>query len=91
MHIPLRLMGAGCPRAHRTRAGLLRHPPHAQEPTPAVGHDDTAPTTDGKPRSTMPGYLAASDGRLSRIDPILTGHQLTDGTGTLIAHQVENE
>ncbi|WP_218779381.1 beta-galactosidase [Streptomyces sp. NRRL B-24572] len=39
----------------------------------------------------MPDYLAASDERLSRIDPIPAGHQLTDGTGTPIAYQVENE
>ncbi|MFC1408639.1 beta-galactosidase [Streptacidiphilus sp. N1-12] len=48
-------------------------------------------TEPGKDRSTDPTYLAAADEWLSHIDPILARHQLTNGTGTVIAYQVENE
>ncbi|MFC1404100.1 MULTISPECIES: beta-galactosidase [Streptacidiphilus] len=48
-------------------------------------------TLPGKDRSTDPTYLAAADEWLSRIDAILARHQLTNGTGTVIAYQVENE
>ncbi|MEY9966197.1 beta-galactosidase GanA [Streptacidiphilus sp. MAP12-16] len=45
----------------------------------------------GRDRSTDPTYLAAADEWLSHIDPILARHQLTNGTGTVITYQVENE
>jgi beta-galactosidase GanA len=48
-------------------------------------------TLPGKDRSTDPTYLAAADEWLSHIDPILARHQLTNGTGTVITYQVENE
>ncbi|MFE0463418.1 beta-galactosidase, partial [Kitasatospora sp. NPDC058965] len=45
----------------------------------------------GKARSTDPAYLAAVDEWTSHIDPVLARHQLTNGTGSVIAYQVENE
>ncbi len=48
-------------------------------------------TLPGKARSTNPAYLAAVDEWSSQIDPILARHQLTNGTGSVIAYQVENE
>jgi beta-galactosidase GanA len=45
----------------------------------------------GRARSTAPDYLAAADEWLTRIDAILARHQFTDGTGSVITYQVENE
>jgi beta-galactosidase GanA len=45
----------------------------------------------GRARSTAPDYLAAADEWLTRIDAILARHQFTDGTGSIITYQVENE
>lgn len=42
-------------------------------------------------RSNDPVNLAYSDEWLSQIDPILARHQLSNGTGTIIVAQVENE
>jgi len=48
-------------------------------------------TIQGRARSTAPDYLAAAYEWLSQIDPIIARHQLSDGTGSVIACQVENE
>ena len=45
----------------------------------------------GQKRSGDPAYLAYSDEWMSHIDPILARHQLTNGTGTIVFTQVENE
>ena len=45
----------------------------------------------GRARSTAPDYLAAADEWLTRIDAILARHQFTNGTGSVITYQVENE
>jgi beta-galactosidase GanA len=45
----------------------------------------------GKDRSADPQYLKYADEWLSHIDAILARHQLTNGTGSVIAYQVENE
>ena len=42
-------------------------------------------------RSPDPAYLKLADQWMSQIDRILARHQLTDGRGTVIAYQVENE
>ncbi|WP_406456652.1 beta-galactosidase [Streptomyces sp. NBC_00876] len=42
-------------------------------------------------RTTDPAYLKYSDEWMTRIDRILARHQLTNGTGTVIQYQVENE
>ncbi len=48
-------------------------------------------TLPGSARTDNPAYLAAADEWLNQIDPILARHQLTNGTGSVIAYQVENE
>ena len=48
-------------------------------------------TRPGLDRSDDPQYLKWADQWLTRIDAILARHQLTNGTGTVIAYQVENE
>ncbi|WP_329741621.1 beta-galactosidase [Dyella sp. A6] len=42
-------------------------------------------------RSPDPAYLKLADQWMTQIDRILARHQLTDGRGTVIAYQVENE
>lgn len=42
-------------------------------------------------RTDDPEYLAAVDEWLARINAIIARHQLNDGRGTVILHQIENE
>ena len=42
-------------------------------------------------RSTDPTYLKFADEWLSQIDPIIARHQVTNGTGTVLLDQIENE
>jgi len=44
-----------------------------------------------KNRSPDPAYLELADQWMTQIDRVLARHQLTDGRGTVIAYQVENE
>src|SRR5882762_2129931 len=48
-------------------------------------------TQAGRDRSNDPRYLAAADEWMTRINTILARHQLTNGTGTVILDQIENE
>ncbi|QKV72964.1 beta-galactosidase [Amycolatopsis sp. Hca4] len=48
-------------------------------------------TQAGRARSDAPGYLAAADEWLTRIDRIIGRHQYTDGRGPVILYQIENE
>ncbi|WP_177198688.1 beta-galactosidase, partial [Streptomyces colonosanans] len=70
---------------------IARPGPYINAETDGGGFPGWLVTQKGKARSTAPDYLAAADEWLSRIDPILARHQLTNGTGTVIAYQVENE
>jgi beta-galactosidase len=45
----------------------------------------------GKLRTNDPAYLAFAAEWQQHIDPILARHQLTNGTGSVILYQVENE
>ncbi|OIJ90445.1 hypothetical protein BIV24_18030 [Streptomyces colonosanans] len=53
---------------------------------PAWLHNQVSET-----RTTDPGWLKYSDEWQTQIDRILARHQLTNGTGTVIQYQVENE
>lgn len=44
-----------------------------------------------KNRSADPAYLKLADEWMTQIDRILARHQITDGRGSVIAYQVENE
>ncbi|GAA2533928.1 beta-galactosidase [Winogradskya humida] len=48
-------------------------------------------TQAGRARSDAPDYLAATDEWQSAIDPIIARHQVTDGGGSVILYQIENE
>jgi beta-galactosidase GanA len=70
---------------------IARPGPYINAEVDGGGFPDWLLTQAGRARSTAPDYLAASDEWLSRIDPIIARHQLTNGTGTVITYQVENE
>ncbi|PJN40256.1 beta-galactosidase [Streptomyces sp. CB02959] len=70
---------------------IARPGPYINAETDGGGFPGWLVTQKGKARSTAPDYLAAADEWLSQINPILARHQLTNGTGTIIAYQVENE
>jgi beta-galactosidase len=48
-------------------------------------------TQKGHSRSTAPDYLSAALDWQRHIDAILARHQLTNGTGSVILYQIENE
>ncbi len=48
-------------------------------------------TKNVKNRTDDPAFESYADEWLTKIDTILARHQLTNGTGTVIAYQVENE
>lgn len=70
---------------------IARPGPYINAETDGGGFPGWLSTQKGHARSTAPDYLAAADEWLSRIDPLIARHQLTDGRGTVIAYQVENE
>jgi beta-galactosidase GanA len=43
------------------------------------------------PRTNDPAYVAFATEWLSHVDPIIARHQLSNGTGTVVLYQVENE
>ncbi|GAA3432719.1 beta-galactosidase [Kutzneria kofuensis] len=76
------------------RAGLYviaRPGPYINAEVDGGGFPTWLSTTPGHTRSADPTYLAYSDEWQSQIDGILKRHQLTDGGGSIIAYQVENE
>ncbi len=70
---------------------IARPGPYINAETDGGGFPGWLSTQKGRARSTAPDYLAAADEWLSRIDPVIARHQLTDGGGSVIAYQVENE
>jgi beta-galactosidase GanA len=77
-----------------TDAGLyviVRPGPYINAETDSGGFPGWLTTIKGRARSTASDYLADAMEWLSHIDPIIARHQLTNGTGTIISCQVENE
>jgi hypothetical protein len=70
---------------------IVRPGPYINAETDSGGFPGWLTTIQGRARSTAPDYLAAAYEWLSQIDPIIARHQLTNGTGSIIACQVENE
>ena len=70
---------------------IARPGPYINAETSGGGFPGWLTNQAGKARSDAPDYLAASDEWLGRIDEILARHQLTNGTGTVILYQIENE
>ena len=70
---------------------IVRPGPYINAEVDSGGFPGWLTMIQGRARSTAPDYLAAAYEWLSQIDPIIARHQLTNGTGTIIACQVENE
>ncbi|MFB7378120.1 beta-galactosidase [Kitasatospora purpeofusca] len=70
---------------------IARPGPYINAEVDSGGFPAWVDSLPGHARGTNPAYLAAADEWLAKIDPIIARHQLTDGRGTVIAYQVENE
>ncbi len=70
---------------------IARPGPYINAEVDAGGYPGWLTTQAGKARTDAPDHLAATDEWQSAIDPILARHQFTNGTGTVILYQIENE
>jgi beta-galactosidase GanA len=70
---------------------IARPGPYINAETDSGGFPGWLTTQAGRARSSAADFQAASDEWLRHIDPIIARHQLTDGTGTVVLYQVENE
>jgi beta-galactosidase GanA len=70
---------------------IARPGPYINGETDAGGFPGWLLTQAGKARTNAADYLAATDEWQTQIDAILARHQLTNGTGTVILYQIENE
>jgi beta-galactosidase GanA len=70
---------------------IARPGPYINAEVDGGGFPGWLSTKAGNTRTGDPAYLKYSDEWQSQIDRILARHQLTDGTGSVIEYQVENE
>jgi len=70
---------------------IARPGPYINAETDAGGFPDWLVTTAGKPRSDSPEYTAAYREWMTQINRIIARHQVTDGRGSVLLYQVENE
>ncbi|MEN3308257.1 MAG: hypothetical protein V7603_4459 [Micromonosporaceae bacterium] len=70
---------------------VARPGPYINAETDSGGFPAWVDTLKGRSRSGDADFQAASDEWLDHIDPILARHQYTDGRGTVILYQIENE
>ncbi|MFI0897477.1 beta-galactosidase [Streptomyces sp. NPDC020983] len=70
---------------------IARPAPYINAEVDSGGLPGWLTTKKEKNRTDDPEFLKYSDEWLTQIDRILARHQLTNGTGTVIAYQVENE
>ncbi|MFM0644220.1 beta-galactosidase [Paraburkholderia bryophila] len=70
---------------------IARPGPYINAETDAGGLPGWLLTQSGKARSSAPDYIAAARDWMGRINQIIARHQLTNGGGTVILYQVENE
>jgi len=70
---------------------IARPGPYINAEVTGGGFPGWLTTQTGKARTAATDYLAAADQWLTQIDQILRRHQLTNGTGTVILEQLENE
>jgi hypothetical protein len=70
---------------------IARPGPYINAETTGGGFPGWLTTQAGRAPSDAPDYLAAADEWLHHVDAIIKRHQLTDGTGTVILYQIENE
>jgi beta-galactosidase GanA len=70
---------------------LARPGPYINGELNAGGFPGWLTTTPGRARFDSPAYLAAVDEWYTAINAILARHQITDGGGTVLLYQIENE
>ncbi|MFI0165851.1 beta-galactosidase [Streptomyces sp. NPDC017095] len=70
---------------------IARPAPYINAEVDSGGLPGWLTTKAGNNRSDDPRFLKYADEWLTRIDRIVARHQLTNGTGSVIAYQVENE
>ena len=70
---------------------IARPGPYINAETDGGGFPAWLTTQAGRARTDAPDYLAATDEWQSAIDPIIARHQVTNGTGSVILYQIENE
>ncbi|MGE5291882.1 MAG: beta-galactosidase [Micromonosporaceae bacterium] len=70
---------------------IARPGPYINAETSAGGLPGWLTTQAGRARTNAPDYEAAADEWFTHIDAILRRYQLTNGTGTVILYQIENE
>jgi beta-galactosidase GanA len=70
---------------------IVRPGPYINAETDSGGFPGWLTTIKGRARSTDTDYLVGAYEWLGQVDPIIARHQLTNGTGSVIACQVENE
>jgi beta-galactosidase GanA len=70
---------------------IARPGPYINAEVNAGGFPGWLTATSGHARTSDATYLAATDQWQGAIDAVLARHQLTNGTGTVILYQIENE
>ncbi|MER6443411.1 beta-galactosidase [Streptomyces sp. NPDC001185] len=70
---------------------IARPAPYINAEVDSGGLPGWLTTKAGNNRSDDPRFLTYADQWLTQIDRIIARHQLTNGTGSVIAYQVENE
>ncbi|GAB3892264.1 beta-galactosidase [Kibdelosporangium lantanae] len=70
---------------------IARPGPYINAEVTGGGFPGWLSTQAGAARSAAPDYLAAADEWLTNIDRIIGRHQFTDGRGSVILYQIENE
>jgi beta-galactosidase GanA len=70
---------------------IARPGPYINGELDAGGFPGWLLTQAGRARTNAPDYLAAVDQWLTQIDAVIARHQLSNGTGSVILYQIENE
>ena len=70
---------------------IARPGPYINAETDAGGFPDWLATTPGRARTNNATYMSYTDEWQSHIDPIIARHQVTNGTGTVLLYEIENE
>ncbi|MEN3310186.1 MAG: hypothetical protein V7603_6388 [Micromonosporaceae bacterium] len=70
---------------------IARPGPYINAEVDSGGFPGWLTTQAGRARSDAPDYLAATDDWQSHMDAVIARHQFTDGTGSVILYQIENE
>src|SRR6266487_1285582 len=70
---------------------IARPGPYINAETDTGGFPGWLVTQSGKARTSAPDYLAAAKDWLHRVDAFIGRHQYTNGTGTVLLYQIENE